>query len=60
MPKKKEIKLDPKMLDGENVPYPCTGCSYNKKQCAYKYCTPWRKWFRSRWKEVTNALMRKE
>ena len=59
MPKKEEIKLDPKLLDGEAVSYPCTGCKEICKNTQYKSCTKWKKWIHMKWREVTTELKRK-
>ena len=56
MPKKVEIKLDPKLLDGETEPYPCEGCEEICKSNQHKSCIKWKKWFRLKWKEVTTEL----
>ena len=59
MPKKEEIKLDPKMLDAKTVPYPCEGCKDSCSSATYKSCDKWKKWFHLKWREVTTELKRK-
>ena len=61
MPKKKTtIELDPKLLDGDTVPHPCSECPSNNKSCSYKYCDKWKAWFSAKWNEVTDVFKRKE
>ena len=58
--KTNEVELDPMMLNGKKIPYPCTNCPKNSKPCSYKYCTEWKEWFTAKWKETTKVLKRKE
>ena len=56
MAKKEEIKLDPKQLDSNTVPYPCEKCKGCPHNQYYKSCPKWKKWFSLKRRETTTEL----